>query len=62
MQVAGLLTVVLVTDPEIALSPCELCPASSTVFQGTQEESRLLIPQVTGPQTLVLAVDLETTC
>lgn len=63
-QVAGLPTLALVTDPEIACPLVDaatvlfgLGPATSTICQGTQEESRPPMSQVTGPLTLVLDLD-----
>lgn len=58
--VSGLLMVVLAIDSETSLAPVDSAavlfgfdPATSSVHQGTQEESRLLVPQVIGLLTLI---------
>ena len=63
-QVPGLPTLVLATDREIACLLVDsatvlfgLGPATSTICQGTQEESHSPMSQVTGPLTLVLDLD-----
>lgn len=48
----------IVTDLETALFPLfGLGPATSTIYQGTQEESYLPMPPAIGLQNLVLDVD-----
>lgn len=65
-QVADSLTLISAADPETghplvdsATAPFGLESVISITCQGTQQESDLPMPQVTGPLHLVLAVDLE---